>query len=185
MKSEKKYKDQIRKYSDWEQLRELWADILARKRMKNWPPGKAFEYLILRAFELSGASVRYPFSVELFEQDEIEQIDGVAHFDNISIVVESKNYTDERLNVEPIAKLRNQLMRRPSNAIGCVFCSTGFTSPAVMLAHFCAPQTILLWEKEEITFVLENENLREAFFAKYHYCIETGDPNLKVFTKFT
>jgi len=121
--------------------------------------------------------------VQLFDQDEIEQIDGVIHFDNVSAIIESKNYAQERLNVEPIAKLRNHLMRRPSNAIGCVFCTTGFTTPAIMLAHFTSPQTILLWEKDEITFVLENENLREAFFVKYQHCIETGEPHLKVFTK--
>jgi hypothetical protein len=30
-----------------------------------WAPGKAFEYLVLRAFQLEGAEVRWPYSVRI------------------------------------------------------------------------------------------------------------------------
>jgi hypothetical protein len=42
-----------------------------------WDPGKAFEYLIIRAFELEGAKVAWPYTVIMHDQ-EIEQIDGAV-----------------------------------------------------------------------------------------------------------
>jgi hypothetical protein len=44
---------------DWKGLRDLW-DRSAKGPVPGWPAGKAFEHLILRAFELDGATVRYP-----------------------------------------------------------------------------------------------------------------------------
>ena len=44
-------------------LVELWEAIEARNT-PGWEPGKAFEYSILRAFELEGAQVTWPYSVE-------------------------------------------------------------------------------------------------------------------------
>jgi hypothetical protein len=35
-------------------------------------------------------------------------------------LVESKDFTDFLVSVEPIAKLHNQLLRRPSNALGLI-----------------------------------------------------------------
>jgi hypothetical protein len=138
---------------DYQALRELWRQVQARDTPR-WDRGKAFEYLILRAFELEGADVQYPFEVEI--QDEVaEQIDGVVHLDFLSAVVESKDHDDStRVSIGPIAKLRNQLLRRPSPAIGMLFSRTGFTSPAVILCQYLAPQTVLLWQGPEIELAL-------------------------------
>src|SRR4051812_42346220 len=61
--TEEDYRQQIRKL-DWLGLRQLWAGI-KQKNTPGWAPGKALEYLILRAFELDGATVRYPFSINM------------------------------------------------------------------------------------------------------------------------
>jgi len=41
----------------WDGLRSLWDNIEARNPI-GWDSGKAFEYLVIRAFELDGAEVK-------------------------------------------------------------------------------------------------------------------------------
>ena len=157
----------------------LWNNILA-KNTPDWDSGKAFEFLILRAFELEGAIIRWPYSVAIFGEN-VEQIDGAIHFDDISISIltEFKDY-GKNLNIEPIAKLRNQLLRRQSNAIGSVFSTVGFTEPALILSQFSAPQTILLWEQDHIDFCLRNGDFKTGLLKKYRHAIEEGFPNFDV-----
>lgn len=137
--------------------------------------GKALEYSILRAFEIEGATVRWPYSVKM-DGDEIEQIDGVVYSDGLSCLIECKDQ-NSNVNVEPIAKLRNQLLRRPSGVIGVVFSRTGFTEPAQTLARFTAPQTILLWSGDEFEFALTKKYMRKGLLAKFRNCIEHGLPD--------
>ncbi len=158
---------------DWRGLRELWSKIEAGSA--GWPAGKALEHLVLRAFELSGAAVRWPFDVPLAGET-VEQIDGALHLQSLSCLVECKD-TASPTNVEPIAKLRNQLLRRHSSAIGLVFSRSGFTLPAQTLAQFVAPQTVLLWNGGEIAYLLEQEDFASALLQKYRYCVETGFPD--------
>jgi len=167
-----KYESEIQ-LLEWNGLRTLWGDIKNRTT-PGWEAGKAFEYLVLRVFQLDGAEVRWPYSVQLFGS-EIEQIDGVIYFNNLSCLVESKDFGD-RINVDvtPIAKLRNQLLRRPASTIGLVFSRTGFTNPSRHLSYFSLPQTILLWNGEEIRYALEQETACELLILKYHVCIENG-----------
>src|SRR4051812_40708911 len=108
------------------------------------------EYLVLRAFQLDGAVVRWPYVVHE-DGEEIEQIDGVVYFDSVAGMIECKD-TDKPTNIEPVAKLRNQLLRRPSGTIGVVFSRSGFTEAASLLARFIAPQTILLWSGDEVAY---------------------------------
>jgi hypothetical protein len=163
----------IRRFA-WPELRALWEQIEAQST-PGWAAGKAFEHLVLRAFELDGAVVRWPYSVSIAGET-AEQIDGAVHLDTLSCLVESKD-TAVPVNVEPIAKLRNQLIRRPPGAVGLLFSRSGFTNPALTLAQFLAPQTILLWNGDEIKYVLEQERIRPALMKKYQYCIETGMPD--------
>jgi hypothetical protein len=160
-------------------LIKLWNGINA-KDTAGWDDGKAFEFLILRAFELEGALVRWPYSVSIFGEH-VEQIDGVIHFNdmNISVLAEFKDHS-KNLNIEPIAKLRNQLLRRPSNAVGSVFSTTGFTDPALILSQFSAPQTILLWEQNHIDYCLREGKFKEGLLKKYRHAIEEGFANFDV-----
>ncbi len=82
---------------DWSGLRSLWENIV-RRDTPDWEPGRAFEYLVLRAFQLDGARVRWPYSIEL-EDEVVEQIDGAVHWGRLSCLVESKD-TSYRISVE-------------------------------------------------------------------------------------
>ncbi|MFN9817569.1 MAG: ParA family protein, partial [Pseudanabaena sp.] len=48
----------------------------------------------------------------------------------LTVNVESKDFADKKVDIAPIAKLRNQLLRRPTATVGLVFSRTGFTDPA-------------------------------------------------------
>lgn len=174
MPTETEYKIAIQA-CDHAGLLTLWKDI-KKKDTPHWDDGKAFEYMILRAFELEKAEVEYPYSVEMQGQT-VEQIDGFVHTDNVSIIVECKDHKDRKINIEPFAKLRNQLLRRPSPTIGAIFATTDFSEPAVTLANFMFPQTILLWERAEIEHSLNTQTFRSNLLTKYKYCSKTGLAN--------
>ena len=55
------YEQRITCYS-WDELSTLWNQIQSADT-PDWDTGKAMEYLILRAFQLEGAEVIYPYSV--------------------------------------------------------------------------------------------------------------------------
>jgi hypothetical protein len=163
----------------WEGLRSLWQKIGQRKT-PGWDAGKAFEYLIVRAFQLDGAEVRYPYSVKLFGE-EVEQVDGMVYCLGLSCLVESKDFANKvNVDIAPIAKLRNQLLRRPASTIGLVFSRTGFTDPARHLSYFSLPQTILLWSGDEIEYALEQESICNLLVLKYRGCVEDGLPDFDV-----
>jgi hypothetical protein len=166
------YVDHIRQM-DWPALREFWDRIDAGA--SGWPPGKALEHLVLRAFELSGAAVRWPYPVSMGEAT-VEQIDGAVHLHGLSCIVECKDTADP-LRIDAIAKLRNQLLRRPASAIGLMFSRNGFAESAITLARFIAPQNILLWGGEEIAYLLERKDFSWGLMSKYRISIEDGEPN--------
>ncbi len=158
----------------------LWTQIGERKT-PGWAKGKAFEHLVLRAFELEEAEVTWPYSV-LLEGQIVEQIDGLVRIGHISFLAESKDF-DGDLNVEPLAKLRNQLLRRPVNVVGCVFSSSGSTAPAKTLAQYMSPQTMLLWHGAEVGFLLEKEqSFIQALHRKHHWLIRAGIPDYNILT---
>ena len=161
----------IKKINDKKDLLALWEAVLRGNTTPEWPDGWAFQYLIIRAFEIEGAEVIYPFPVKMDNQT-IEEIDGLVYLKeyNLYILLESKNQ-DKPQNIAPIAKLRNQLMRRPSNSIGAIFSTSGFTDPALLLGQFLAPQTILFWEQPEIQLALENDYFIKGTVLKYKYSV--------------
>lgn len=178
MTTEAQYKTMIQSLQ-WKDLRDLWEGIRNRNT-PGWDAGKAFEYLIVRAFHLDGAEVKYSYRVKLFGE-EVEQVDGVVYCSGLSCLLESKDFADKvNVDIAPIAKLRNQLLRRPASTIGLVFSRTGFTDPARHLSYFSLPQTILLWSGEEIQYALEQESICELLLLKYRVCIEDGLPDYDV-----
>jgi hypothetical protein len=172
MTTDRDYQQRILGYG-WDELWLLWGEV-QQQNTPNWDLGKAFEYLVLRAFQLEGVEVAYPYSVRLGGQ-EIEQIDGVLYLRGLACLAECKDWSNG-VSIEPIAKMRNQLMRRHSGAIGIVFSRTGFTAPAVVLASYVAPQMILLWNGNELDYALKNRCMEGSLMAKYRYCIEQGNP---------
>lgn len=160
---------------DWDGLSRHWTDIQAG-RTPNWEPGKAFEYLILRAFELDGAEVRWPYVVSLAGRV-VEQIDGAVYAANLACLVETKD-TANPVDFEAVAKLRQQLLRRPMGALGLLFTRSRFTDAATTLAQFAAPQNILLWTGSDVDAALTRRGITWALEAKYRFCVEEGRPNL-------
>lgn len=156
---------------DWEGLRWLYPEIETRST-PGWEAGKAFEYLIPRAFELDGATVRWPFEIRLHGQT-VEQIDGAVQAAGLHCLLECK---DEKapLAIDPIAKMRNQLLRRPAACIGLIFSTSGYTQPAQMLTGYLGSQTILLWHPGEIRLALEHGRIVPLLEAKYRACVEEG-----------
>ncbi|BAY99048.1 hypothetical protein NIES37_30270 [Tolypothrix tenuis PCC 7101] len=182
MTTDAEYQAEIITY-DWDNLMILWAEIKAKNTSNFWDKGKALEYLILRAFQLDGAEVAWPYSVKI--QDTIvEQIDGVVYTDSLACLIECKDETKE-VNIEPIAKLRNQLLRRPAAAIGSVFSCSGFTEAAVTLTGFVAPQTILLWGGQEIEYSLANKCICKFLVKKYRICVQKCIPNYDITTEIS
>ena len=156
MASAYEYQQKIQRL-DWSALKKLWKQIEDRNT-PDWEAGKAFEYLIVRMFELDGATVNYPYPV-----DQMEQIDGVVYLEASSCIIESKDYSNDKVGVAPVYKLRNQLLRRPAGVVGSVFSRTGFTEAAITLASFTMPQTVLLWEGKEIEVILQEEHIKALF----------------------
>jgi hypothetical protein len=162
---------------NWDGLRTLWSAI-ERRGTPGWEAGKALEYLVIRAFQLDGALVRWPYSVHLFGE-EVEEIDGAVHCVGLSCLVESKDLV-EKVAIGPIAKLRNQLLRRPAGTVGLMFSRTGFTDQARYLAHFALPQPILLWSGWEIAHALAQARFCEFLGRKYRACVEDGLPDYSI-----
>ena len=177
MASENEYKRRIDKY-DLARLLHLWEAVKAGNT-PDWEPGKAFEYLVLRAFQLEGADIRWPYMVKIHDV-QIEQIDGVVYSDGLACLVECKDH-EQPVAYAPIARLRSQLLRRPAGAIGIVFSGRSeFTDPALTLTRFTAPQTILLWRPDDVDYVLSQRRMRRALIEKYRHCVENGVPDYNV-----
>jgi hypothetical protein len=171
----------IRELSELTGLYEFFIAAREKALSAEWASGKAFEYLILRAFELDGADVVWPYEVRQ-GSDILEQIDGVVYADGLYCLIEAK---DERepINYEPIAKLRAQLQRRPGFVIGMVFSMSGFTMPAKQLARMTIPQSVLLWEGAEIESILSGASLRsirEALVLMARHAVEHALPDYPI-----
>ena len=56
MVSDNEYQQRIGQY-DWADVLDLWVSVKGGDT-PGWEAGKAFEYLVLRAFQLEGAEIR-------------------------------------------------------------------------------------------------------------------------------
>ena len=173
MPTDAEYQKHISKLQ-WEGLQELWAAIRAGKT-PGWDSGKAFEYLILQAFYLDGARIRWPYEVS-FNGEVVEQIDGAVYAGNLPCLVEAKDTADV-LQADAIAKLRQKLGRRPAGVLGLLFSRSGFTRPASTLAQFLTPQNILLWTGDDVSYALEHRGFVGGLQAKFRHCVEHAVPN--------
>jgi hypothetical protein len=72
MTTETNYRHRITQCNTSDLIR-LWEQIQIRAT-SGWDPGKALEYLVIRAFEIEGAAVTYPFAVRMGGSI-VEQID--------------------------------------------------------------------------------------------------------------
>lgn len=186
--AEEKYVKEISRYNQ-AGLYRLWMkrleDNLDVSQKEFWKDGKLLEYTVLRGFELEGASVTWPYTVTL-DEESVEQIDGAFVVDGIHVLIECKDY-NTNINIEPFSKMRNQLLRRLSGVIGCIFARKAFTEPAVALARFAAPQAILLWTGKELEYCLEHGKLIEGLRLKMRKAAEEFDfcYNVRTYYEFS
>ena len=150
----------------------MLTKLAAHEILDGWARGKGLEYLILRAFELEGAEVTWPFSVR-FEGYELEQLDGTINDDGLICLVEAK-HEKKKIAYGPIAKLRSQLSRRPGQALGAIFSVSGFTREATILAQFHPPTNIVFWELDDIRHGLSTSGMRAGLKAKFQYAVKYG-----------
>ncbi len=155
------------------ELIDLWEQIKAGQT-PHWERGEAFEYLIIRAFEMEGVQVRWPYHVILPQRIGIvEQIDGAINFQGRGFLIESKDQNRPK-DIEPIAKLRLRLERRPPDTMGLIFSSAGFTTAAEVFAQFASPMNVLLWDGNDFEYALMYGKMTDALAYKMKYAIEEG-----------
>jgi hypothetical protein len=134
--------------------------------------------LIIRAFEIEKARVRYPFEVK-GETGVIEQIDGAIHATGLHALIEAKDWK-EGVGVEPIAKLRLRLARRPPGTIGVVFSVTRVTEPALEIVRLSSPLNVLIWQDDEIREALRRRKMVVGLQIKYYHAVESAVPDFNL-----
>ncbi|OJT25329.1 hypothetical protein BO221_12415 [Archangium sp. Cb G35] len=158
------------RYVDWVRslgragLIELWTQVQEARDLWPWPPGRAFEYLILRAFQLEGARVIWPY------WGQWEQVDGAVYVDGLSCLVECKHW-QEPVDFSPIAKFKVRVDRRPPAALGLMFSVKGFTEPALREAYAQPLRNVLLWHGRDVSLALRG-GMRAALGAKWRKAVE-------------
>jgi hypothetical protein len=90
----------IQKLASIPDVMQLWNAIEAGAT-PGWPAGKAFEYLVIRSFELEGAEVRYPYEVPGDKANVIEQIDGTIYSLETAFLIESKDFRNSGQILNP------------------------------------------------------------------------------------
>jgi hypothetical protein len=145
-------------------LLDLWERVRKGEGLEPWPQGKAFEYLILRAFELDGAQVIWPY------WGEWEQVDGALYVDGLSCLVECKHWR-EPVGFGPIAKLKVRVDRRPPPVIGLFFSVSGFSVPAGQEFNAQPLRNLLLWMKSDVNLAMKH-GMRSALRVKWRKAVE-------------
>jgi hypothetical protein len=188
---------------DYDGVRALWERVQGGAELPDpWDqePGKALEYLIVRAFQLEGADVEWPFCIpvgsllessEAFvpEEDDndaasidgrtLEQIDGVVHVRHLSALVECKD-GQRRCDIAPLEKLRARLRQRPPGVLGIVFSAAGFTRPARIQVRQADYNAILLWSGNEIDAALAQGVMCEGLILKHRQAVKLGIPDYDI-----
>ncbi|MFL5354553.1 hypothetical protein [Archangium sp.] len=161
-----------------EGLLELWTGLREGRSPPDWPAGILLEYLVLRAFQLEGAEVIWPYRVQ---QDGLllEQIDGALYFDGVSCLVEFKDVT-RPVDTVAIVKLKAQLLRRPRATIGALFNTGEFSQVATSLMRMMPPPDVLLWTGDEIDLALRGRRLLKGMRAKLRHAVEMGSAELNL-----
>ncbi|WNG14840.1 restriction endonuclease [Cystobacter fuscus] len=162
----------IKRLKNSKHVTRMYHQLREEHSLSGWPDGRAFEHLILRAFELEGAKVTWPFTVRRKGMN-LEQIDGAVRENGSFFLLEMKDY-NKTVNFQPIARLRASLARRPSQAMGAVFSIRGFTEEAKVLAQYSTPVNILLWDEDDIEHGLTRGAMRSGLQKKFRHALEHG-----------
>ncbi|MFZ5443091.1 MAG: hypothetical protein ACOZQL_23995 [Myxococcota bacterium] len=174
--------DIIKTY-DRGRLTRLWASV-RRGSHGGFPRGKAFEFLLVRAFELDGARVTWPFVVTSPFQNGgsqlSHQIDGVVYLDGLAFLLESKQ-RNQPVPFPPIAYLQAHLRRRPPVTMGLVFALKGVTDPAREALLLSGTTEVLLWEADEVDWAFKRKGrFLKGLREKLRWACEKALPDYNV-----
>ncbi len=159
----------------------MYDVLCAGANLPGWPPGRALEYLVLRAFQLEGARVTWPYEVR--NRDVLlEQVDGAVYCDGLTCLIETKAYA-QPLDYLPVSRMKARLQRRPRTVIGAVFSLGEFTRATFLLAETLPPPDVLLWTGKDIAWALRRRAMRAGLRRKHRYAIEHGFPHLSLTKK--
>jgi hypothetical protein len=151
-----------------------WEQIKARTPIPGWSRGKAFEYLVIQAFRLESAAVRWPYSVTYPHRlGTTEQIDGAVYFGERAFLIESKDLS-ERATIGAVAKLRFRIEGRPPGTMGVLFSVRNFTFPTELFTQFAAPLNVLLWSREDLDHALATGSMVAGLEMKLRLATEWG-----------
>jgi hypothetical protein len=166
MGREERYIAQVRAMGHTEIVDVLGRLVLTRK-VKGWEPGRALEFLVLRAFELEGAEVVWPYV------GTDEQVDGCMYVDGLTVLIECKDWV-RPVDVTPLARLKLRLDMRPPGVVGILFSRSGFTEPTEGWVLRNPERNLLLWSGKEISLALEY-GLRASLRLKWRRAVERGE----------
>ncbi len=174
--------NRVRRY-DWAKLEGLWKRIKAGTAT-GWSPGKALEYMFVRAFELSGAEVVYPYNNEVRRIK--EQFDGFVFVKELGagFIIECKDWR-EPVSFDEVAKLYGRLSYRISSTFGIYLSRNDFTASALESLYVLHPHNILLWSFAEIDECFIHHKFLDALKYKYKYAMATADPMIAVMDGFS
>jgi hypothetical protein len=163
-----------------EDLLRIWQGIRAGAPIPRWPAGKAFEYLVVRAFDLEGASVLWPFQVTYPQRfGTMEQVDGVVYLGERVFLLESKQRSEPAAAAD-VARLRMRLESRPPGTMGVLFSARDFTLPTEILTQFATPLNVLLWASEDLDLALAEGSMVAGLRDKLAHATESGLANLSL-----
>ena len=165
--SEKHQIEEIRNYN-WPKLLKFWSQIKIGNT-PGWQKGKALEYMFVRAFDLGGAHVAYPYINEVNNRAK-EQFDGYVFIPELGagFLIECKDW-NENASFDELAKLHGRL---------------NYRMPASELIYMMHPQNILLWSFAEIEECFKHHKFVAALMFKYQYAKMTANPNIAVLDGF-
>lgn len=130
--------------------------------------------MVVRAFEIEGAEVTYPFRVAVHDGNKTtEQIDGAVGHGGARFLLESKAW-NKLVSRGPLALLSSQLARRPPATMGMIFTLKGYTEAATALTNMTSPVRILLWTPDELARAIGEGAMKRALEFKYRYAQEHG-----------
>lgn len=157
-------------------LLRFWERIKNGKRIPGWQKGGAFEYLIIRAFQLEGTRVCWPFQVTYPQKfGTMEQIDGIVYLGERAFLLESKDLS-EPAAIEAVAKLRFRLEGRPPSMMGVLFSVQDFTLPTEVFTQFVSPLNVLLWGRADLDVAIKSSTMTDGLKRKLEHANEHGLP---------
>jgi len=159
-----------------EDLIRIWENLQARQPVKRWEAGKAFEYLVVRAFEIDGLRARWPYAVTYRQKlGIVEQNDGLVYLGERAFLLESKDHTDA-LAIEAVAKLRFRLESRPPGTMSVLFTARSFSLATEVFSQFAAPLNVILWRGQDLDYALRRGSMASGLQAKFEAATERGIP---------